>query len=232
MLGLRRPQGGAQPQPASASQISWSCTGAKCRMTHQTQIVNDVVSDMLRPVHQSDSQTLSATSNISSQSVLQGLNHQHAMRKTQLQLLTGKPSATKLSRSLRWNTTSLHVASFLFGVRMGHRCAFHKKIHPISARHNFCLSGKQKRSRQKAIVRSSTREKVYSFGLMVLVLTNAYTDQTQLQEPTAKRVEFSAELRQTVASGRLMSGSVRAADNKVAVMLDRNPLNSESFCRA
>ena len=154
------------------------------------------------------------------------------MRKTQLQLLTGKPSATKLSRSLRWNTTSLHVASFLFGVRMGHRCAFHKKIHPISARHKFCLSGKQKRSRQKAIVRSSTREKVYSFGLMVLVLTNAYTDQTQLQEPTAKRVEFSAELRQNVASGRLMSGFVRAADNKVAVMLDRNPLNSESFCRA
>ena len=96
----------------------------------------------------------------------------------------------------------------------------------------FCLSGKQKRSRQKAIVRSSTREKVYSFGLMVLVLTNAYTDQTQLQEPTAKRVEFSAELRQNVASGRLISGSVRAADNKMAVMLDRNPLNSESFCRA
>ena len=38
---------------------------------------------------------------------------------------------------------------------------------------------------------------------MVSVLTNAYTDQTQLQEPTAKRVEFSAELCQNVAKWKI-----------------------------
>ena len=137
MLGLRRPQDGAQP--ASDGQTTRSCTGAKCRMTHQTQIVNGVLSDMLWPFHRSDSQTLLATSNISSQSFVQRLNHQQPRRKTELELLTGKPSATKWSRSLRWNTTSLRVASFLFGLRM------------------------------------------------VSVLTNAYPNSTQLQEPTAYR---------------------------------------------
>eukprot|EP00434_Breviolum_minutum_P044537 symbB.v1.2.039788.t1/scaffold6779.1/size16909/2 len=37
---------------------------------------------------------------------------------------------------------------------------------------------------------------------------------------------------ESIAGGKLMSRLVRAADNKMAVMLDRNPLNSESFCRA
>ena len=38
------------------------------------------------------------------------------------------------------------------------------------------------------------------------------------------RVESSAKLCQNVASGRLMSGSVQAAEDKMAVMLGRNPL--------
>ena len=53
---------------------------------------------------------------------------------------------------------------------------------------------------------------------------NAYSDPTQLQELPAQRVESSAKLCQNVASGRLMSGSVQAAEDKMAVMLGRNPL--------
>ena len=81
-LGLCRPQDG--DEPASASQITRSCTCAKCKTMHQTQIVNDVLSDMLWLVHRPDSQTLSATSNISSQSVVQRLKHQQPMRRTQI----------------------------------------------------------------------------------------------------------------------------------------------------
>ena len=48
----------------------------------------------------------------------------------------------------------------------------------------------------------------------------------------ANQLGPSATLCQNVASGRLMSGSVQAADDKMTVMLGRNPLNSDSFCRA
>ena len=48
----------------------------------------------------------------------------------------------------------------------------------------------------------------------------------------SKILGISAKVRENIAGGKLMSRSVRAADNKMAVMLDRNPLNSESFCRA
>ena len=48
----------------------------------------------------------------------------------------------------------------------------------------------------------------------------------------ANQLEPSATLCQNVASGRLMSGSVQAADDKMTVMLGRNPFNSDSFCRA
>ena len=47
-----------------------------------------------------------------------------------------------------------------------------------------------------------------------------------------KILGISAKVGENIAGGTLMSRSVRAADNKMAVMLDRNPLNSESFCRA
>ena len=48
----------------------------------------------------------------------------------------------------------------------------------------------------------------------------------------ANQLGPSATLCQNVASGRLMSGSVQAADDKMTVMLGRNPLNSDSFCGA
>ena len=46
---------------------------------------------------------------------------------------------------------------------------------------------------------------------------------------TSKILGISAKVGENIAGGKLMSRSVRAADNKMAVMLDRNPLNSESF---
>ena len=49
---------------STASQITWSCTGAKCRMMHQTQSVSDVLSDMLWPFHGLDFEPLSATGTI------------------------------------------------------------------------------------------------------------------------------------------------------------------------
>ena len=60
----------------------------------------------------------------------------------------------------------------------------------------------------------------------------AHTTFTKSRRVNSKILGISAKVGENIAGGKLMSRSVRAADNKMAVMLDRNPLNSESFCRA
>ena len=60
----------------------------------------------------------------------------------------------------------------------------------------------------------------------------ALTTFTKSRRVNSKILGVSAKVGENIAGGKLMSRSVRAADNKMAVMLDRNPLNSESFCRA
>ena len=60
----------------------------------------------------------------------------------------------------------------------------------------------------------------------------ALTTFTKSRRVNSKILGISAKVGENIAGGKLMSRSVRAADNKMAVMLDRNPLNSESFCRA
>ena len=60
----------------------------------------------------------------------------------------------------------------------------------------------------------------------------ALTTFTKSRRVNSKNLGISAKVGESIAGGKLMSRLVRAADNKMAVMLDRNPLNSESICRA
>ena len=60
----------------------------------------------------------------------------------------------------------------------------------------------------------------------------ARTSVTESRRVNSRILGISTKVGENIASGRLMFGSVRPADNKMAVMLGRNPLNSESFCRA
>ena len=159
------------------------------------------------------------------------------MRKTSLELLIGKPSATKCFRSLRLNAPSKLYVLPLFCLEWGWaqfcaclRCGFHKKSHPISARHGVNFVGVANRNLadrgQPQGSQFSTKRKVHCLGWWSM-LPNACMDPTQLQEPTAQTVEFSAKQCQNVASGRLMFESEKA--------LGRNPLNilnSRSFCGA
>ena len=79
------------------------------------------------------------------------------------------------------------------------------------------LSSKKKPSRQRATARFSVlrKRKGTLFGLIVPMLPNACPEPTQLQELTAQRVEFSANQCQNLASGRLMSASKKASDDKM-----------------
>ena len=69
--------------------------------------------------------------------------------------------------------------------------------------------------------------KVHSHRIYVALATF-----TKSRRVNSQILGISAKVGGNTAGGKLMSRSVRAADNKMAVMLDRNPLNSESFCRA